>query len=76
MFYNEYAMIIYVKLKDPGTTVYFQSIIGTYSHLAWTRTEDAKEGLIKIISTNERVDEVKELLRNLKDEIEFEEVKI
>jgi len=76
LFYNEYAMIIYVKLKDPSNTVYFQSIIGTYSHLAWTRTEDAKEGLIKIISTNERVDEVKELLRNLKDEIEFEEVKI
>ena len=69
-------MIIYVKLKYPSDTVYFQSITGTYSHLAWTRTEDAKEGLIKIISTNERIDEVKELLRNLKDEIEFEEVKI
>ncbi len=69
-------MIIFVKLKDTSNTVYFQSIIGTYSHLAWTRTEDANEGLIKVISTNDRIDEVREIMNNLKDEIEFEEIKI
>lgn len=69
-------MIIYVKLKDPSNTVYFQSIIGTYSHLAWTRTENAKEGIIMIISTDDLINEVRKVLRKLKDEIEFEEIKI
>ena len=69
-------MIIYVKLKDPSNTVYFQSIIGTYSHLAWARTENAKEGIITIISTDDLINKVREVLRNLKDEIEFEEIKI
>ena len=69
-------MIIYVKLKDPSNTVYFQSIIGTYSHLAWTRTENAKEGIITIISTDDLINEVREVLRNLKNEIEFEEINI
>ncbi len=65
-------MIIYVKLKDPSNTVYFQSIIGTYSHLAWTRTENAKESIITIISTDDLINEVREVLRYLKEEIEFE----
>jgi Domain of unknown function (DUF4911) len=67
---------IYIKLKDPSNTVYFQSIIGTYCHLAWIRTENAKEGIIKIISTDDLIDEVKKVLENLRAEIEFEEVKI
>jgi hypothetical protein len=67
---------IYIKLKDPSDTVYFQSILGTYSHLAWIRTENAKEGIIKIISTDDLIDEAREVLKNLRDEIEFEEIKI
>ena len=76
MFYYENVMIIYVKLKDPSNTVYFQSIMGTYSHLAWTTTENAKEGIITIISTDDLINEVREVLRYLKEEIEFEEIKI
>jgi len=68
--------IIYVKLRDPSSTVYFQAILGTYSHLAWIRTENAEEGIIKIIPTDDMVNEVKELLKNLRTEIEFEEVQI
>ena len=67
---------IYIRLKDQSDTVYFQSIIGTYCHLAWIRTENAKEGIIKIISTDDLIDEVKRVLENLRTEIEFEEVKI
>jgi hypothetical protein len=67
---------IYIKLKNPSDTVYFQSILGTYSHLAWIRTEDVKEGIIKIISTDDFIDETRMVLKNLKEEIEFEEVQI
>ncbi|MER3446425.1 MAG: hypothetical protein C4291_06040 [Candidatus Dadabacteria bacterium] len=67
---------IYIRLKDPSDTVYFQSILGTYPHLAWIRTENAKEGIIKITSTNDLIDETRRILKNLRDEIEFEEVKI
>jgi hypothetical protein len=67
--------VIYIRLKDPSSTVYFQSIIGIYSHLAWTRTENAKDGIIKITSTDDLINEVREVLRNLRAEIEFEEIK-
>ena len=50
--------------------------MGTYSHLAWTTTENAKEGIITIISTDDLINEVREVLRYLKEEIEFEEIKI
>ena len=67
---------IYIKLKDPSDTVYFQSILGTYSHLAWIRTENAKEGIIKITSTDDLIDETRSVLKSLRAEIEFEEIKI
>jgi len=67
---------IYIKIHDKSETVYMQSILGTYSHLAWVRTENPEEGIIKIISTEDLIEEVKKLLQNLKKEIEFEEIKI
>ena len=67
---------IYIKLKDPSDTVHFQSILGTYCHLAWIRTENAKEGIIKITSTDDLIDETRRVLKNLRAEIEFEEIKI
>jgi uncharacterized protein DUF4911 len=67
---------IYIKLKNPSDTVYFQSILGTYCHLAWIRTENAEEGIIKITSTDDLIDETRMILKNLKEEIEFEEIKI
>jgi predicted AlkP superfamily phosphohydrolase/phosphomutase len=68
--------VIYVRLHNPRETVYFQSILGTYSHLAWIRTERAEEGIIKLISTDDLIDELREVLKNLRAEIEFEEVQI
>jgi hypothetical protein len=65
---------IYIKLLDPSDTVFIQSILGTYSHLAWVRTENVELGIIKIIPTDDLVEETREVLRNLKKEIEFEEV--
>ena len=39
---------IYIKLKNKAETVYFQSIMGTYSHFAWVRTEDPAKGIMQI----------------------------
>jgi hypothetical protein len=68
--------VVYIRLKDPSNTVYFQSIFGTYSHLAWVRTENAKEGVIKIISTDDLIEEARKVLGYLRSEVEFEEIQI
>lgn len=65
---------ILIKLKNNSETVYFQSILGTYSHIAWVRTDDPASGITKVIPTPDLVDEAREILKKLKEEIEFEEV--
>ena len=66
--------VIRIKLKDNSEAVYFQSIMGTYSHVAWVRTDDPASGVIKVITTPERREEARALLDSLKGELEFEEV--
>lgn len=66
--------VISIKLKDNSEAVYFQSIMGTYSHLAWVRTDDPESGVIKVITTPDRIEEARALLDNLKSELDFEEV--
>lgn len=66
--------IIYIKLKNNSETVYFQSILGTYSHIAWVRTENPASGIIKVIPTSDTEAETWEIIEKLKKEIEFEEV--
>lgn len=65
---------IYIKLKHNSETVYFQSILGTYSHIAWVRTENPASGIIKVIPTPDTAGETGVILEKLKEEIEFEEV--
>lgn len=65
---------IYIKLKNISETVYFQSIMGTYSHMAWVRTEDPANGIMQITPTEDQMDQVEEILERLKKEIEFEHV--
>ena len=65
---------IYIKLKNNSETVYFQSILGTYSHIAWVRTENPASGIIKVIPTPDTDVETREILQKLKNEIELEEV--
>lgn len=65
---------IFIKLKNNSDTVYFQSILGTYSHVAWVRTENPASGVIKVIPTPDSHGETREILERLKKEIEFEEV--
>ena len=65
---------IFIKLKNNSETVYFQSILGTYSHIAWVRTEDPESGIIMVIPTEDLFQETRNILERLKKEIEFEEV--
>ena len=65
---------ILIKLKHNSETVYFQSILGTYSHIAWVRTDNPASGITKVIPTPDLVEETREILKKLREEIEFEEV--
>ena len=66
--------VIRVKLQNNSEAVYFHSIIGTYGHLAWVRTEDPSSGIINVITTPDRERDARLLLEKLKSEIDFEEV--
>jgi len=66
--------VIYIRLKDQSETVFFQIIFGSYSHLAWVRTEDPETGVTMIITTPDLVDETRAALKRLAEEVEFEEM--
>lgn len=66
--------IFFIKLKDKKDNILLQSILGTYSHLMWVRTEIPKEMIVKIITTPDLLSESKKVLDQLRDEIEFEYV--
>ena len=65
---------ISIRLKNNSESVYFQSIIGTYSHIAWVRTDNPESGIIQVITTDDLLHETRNILERLKKEIEFEEV--
>lgn len=66
--------VLYIKLKNKRDNILLQSILGTYSHLMWVRTEIPQQMVVKIISTPDLIDESKKILDELKKEIEFDYV--
>ncbi len=66
--------IISIKLKNNSESVYFQSIVGTYAHVAWVRTNDPESGIIQVITTDDLLEETRNILERIRKEIEFEEV--
>lgn len=64
---------ISIKLRNNSESVYFQSIMGTYAHVAWVRTDDPESGIIQVITTPDLLGETRNILERLKKEIEFEE---
>jgi hypothetical protein len=74
VFYSSFMPVVYIKLKNPSETVSLQSILGTYCHTAWIRSEDPDRGIIKLITTEDTLNETLEILKNLKNEIEFDEL--
>ncbi|MCC6712092.1 MAG: DUF4911 domain-containing protein [Candidatus Dadabacteria bacterium] len=65
---------IFIRLKNNSETVYFQSIMGTYAHIAWVRTENPASGVMHVIHTPDLASEARALLDKLQKEMEFEEV--
>lgn len=64
--------VFFIKLADRGSNVHLQSILGTYGHLMWARTENREEMIVKIITTPGLTAETERVLRALGNEIEFE----
>lgn len=69
---NTSMSIFFIKLADRSSNVHLQSVLGTYGHLMWVRSEVPGEMIVKIVSTPELAGEAEEVLRALRDEIEFE----
>jgi len=67
---------ILIKIKNKRDTVIFHSLMGTYSHLAWVRTEIPEEDIISVTPTDDMLKDTLEVLENLQDEIEFEILEI
>ena len=63
---------IYIKLKDRSQNILLQSILGTYSHLMWVRTEIPAENIVKIATTDDLLEESKKVLDSISDDVDFE----
>ena len=66
---------IFIKLHKKSQNVLLQSILGTYSHLMWVRTEDPANNLVKIVTTDDLYEESIKVLKNIRSEVEYEFVK-
>ena len=62
----------YIKLLDTSKNVLLQSILGTYSHLMWVRTENPENGIVRISTTEDLLEDTVQVLNSIKDEIGFE----
>lgn len=67
--------VLYLKLRDRSDNVFLQSILGTYSHLMWVRTEDPENHIVKIITTDDLFYLSLEVLVSVKKEIAFDFLK-
>ena len=63
---------IFIKLHKKSQNVILQSILGTYSHLMWVRTEDSKNNLVRISTPDDLYEESINLLKKIKSEVDFE----
>lgn len=64
--------IFYLKLHERSQNVILQSILGTYSHIMWVRTEDPANMIVKVITTEDLVEETLWLLNELKKDVDFD----
>ena len=64
--------VIFIKLLDKSQNVLLQSLLGTYSHLMWVRTEDPASNLVKIVTTEDLYEETINVLEAIKADIDYE----
>ncbi len=62
----------YIKLRHKSQNILLQSLLGTYSHLMWVRTEDPKENIVRIATTDDLLEEAKNVLDSIADDVEFD----
>jgi len=67
---------ILIKISKKEDTILFHSLMGTYSHLAWVRTEIPEEDIISVTPTDDMLNETLEVLDNLKEEVDFKIIEI
>jgi len=63
---------IYIKLRYKSQNILLQSLLGTYSHLMWVRTEDPSENIVRIATTDDLLEESKKVLESIADDVEFD----
>ena len=64
--------IFYLKLHNKSDNVLLQSILGCYDHIMWVRTEVPSEMIVKVITTPDLVQETREILEELRKEIDYD----
>lgn len=64
--------ILYLRLNKRSQNVILQSVLGSYSHIMWVRTEDPLNMIVKVITTEDLVEETMEILGSLKDTVDFD----
>ena len=67
---------ILIKISKKEDTVLFHSLMGTYSHLAWVRTEIPEDNIVSVTPTYDMMSDTLLVLDNLKEEIEYEIIEI
>jgi len=67
---------ILIKIKNKKDTVIFHSLLGTYSHIGWVRTEIPDEDIISVTPTDDMLDDAMQVLNKLGEEIDFELMEI
>lgn len=63
---------IFIKLRKKNQNVLLQSILGTYSHLMWVRTECPESNLVRIATTDDLYGETINVLKNIGSDIEYD----
>lgn len=63
---------IYIKLKNRSQNILLQSLLGTYSHLMWVRTEDPAENIVKIATTQDLFEDSIKVLDSIANDVDFE----
>ncbi len=63
---------IYIKLKKRSQNILLQSLLGTYSHLMWVRTENPEENIVKIATTDDLLEDSIKVLDSIAGDVDFE----
>ncbi len=67
---------ILIKISNKEDTILFHSLMGTYSHLAWVRTEIPEQDIISVTPTEDMLNDTLVVLDNLRQEIDFNIIEI